>query len=344
MSSRIHTLVLILFFTNITIAQIPEVKIPKLFLNSKEAKKLHKLKKAEIKENELVRVIKTPIFWTEDNKISFQISEVGFSNWNGGGANSISALIGIDVERSYKDKNFKWDNLLIARAGANKQSEQEIRKTEDQLEIDSKAGFKFRKNTNWYYLGRINFKTQFFNGFNFPNTSDIISQFMAPGYLLSGFGVEHKIKDKNFYMYLSPITYKSTFVLDQDLANEGAFGVKEAIRDEDGMILKEGEKLRIETGILINNEYKRELFENVNMESRLSLYTDYINNFGNIDVDWEVNFSFGVNDFIKATFGSHIRYDDDVKIRIEQENGDVVQGGSRVQWKQQLGVGVLIEL
>jgi len=344
MSKRHYILLYILSAIHLSLAQIPESKIPKLSLESSEAEKLHQFENVNIKEKEISRIIKMPIFWTETNKFSLQLSEVAFSNWNGGGANSISALIGIDVERNYKDKNFKWDNLLIARAGANKQSDQDIRKTEDRLEIDSKAGFKFRKQSNWYYLGRLNFKTQFFNGFNFPNTTDIISQFMAPGYLLTGVGIEHKIKDKNFYMYLSPITYKSTFVLDQDLANDGAFGVKEAVRDDDGMIVKEGEKLRVETGILINNEYKKELFESVNMESRLSLYTDYINNFGNIDVDWEINFSFGVNDFIKATLGSHIRYDDDVKIRIEQDNGDVVQGGSRVQWKQQLGVGVVIEL
>jgi hypothetical protein len=344
MFGRKYSLLLVLFFANSLIAQIPQIKIPKLFINSIEAEELYTLEEVDIREAEISRVIKVPVFWTETNKFSLQISEVAFSNWNGGGANSISALIGIDLERNYKDKNFKWDNLLIVRAGANKQSEQEVRKTEDRLEIDSKAGFKFKRNSNWYYLGRINFNTQFFNGFNFPNTTDIISQFMAPGYLLSGIGIEHKIKKENFYLYLSPITYKSTFVLDQNLANEGAFGVKDAIRAEGGTILVEGEKLRIESGILINNEYKKEIFESVKMESRLSLYTDYLNNFGNIDVDWELNFSFGVNDFIKATLGSHIRYDDDVKIRIEQEDGNVVQGGSRVQWKQQLGVGVMIEL
>lgn len=297
-----------------------------------------------INEKELVRIYDMPVFWTNTNKFSLQASEVAFSNWNGGGANSISALLGIDLERNYKDKNFKWDNQLIIRAGANKQSDQEFRKTEDRLEINSKAGFSFKKNSNWYYLGRANFNTQFFNGFNFPNTTDIISQFMAPGYLLVGLGVEHKLKEQNFYLYLSPLTYKSTFVLDQNLANEGAFGVKKAIRNEDGEIIEEGEMLRVESGILINNEYKKEIFNNVNFENRLSLYTDYINNFGNIDIDWEVNFSFKVNEFINATFGSHIRYDDDIKIRIEQEDGEIVQGGSRVQWKQQLGIGVMIEL
>jgi hypothetical protein len=324
--------------------QIPQSKIPKLLLHSFEAEKIYKKQQAEFRPAEISKIIEAPVFWTNTNKISLQASEVAFSNWNGGGVNSISALLGIDLERNYKDKNFKWDNRLILRAGAIKQSEQDLRKTEDRLEIDSRAGFKFRKNSNWYYLGRLNFSTQFFNGFNFPNTSDIISQFMAPGYLLSGLGIEYKVKEQNFYLYMSPMTLKSTFVLDQNLANDGAFGVEGAIRDENGDITREGKNLRIETGFLINNEYKKKLFDSVVAESRLSLYTDYINNFGNIDIDWEVNIAFNVNDFITATLGSHIKYDDDIKIRVKQEDGSVVQGGSRVQWKQQLGIGFVIEL
>lgn len=344
MSVRFIFLLVCVLIINFLYAQIPQIKIPKLKLEPFKAEKIYKLPPADFKTGEISKIIKMPIFWTDINKISLQASEVAFSNWNGGGVNSISAILGIDLERNYKDKNFKWDNKLILRAGAIKQSEQELRKTEDRFEIDSKAGFKFKKNSNWYFLGRLNFNTQFFNGFNFPNTSDIISQFMAPGYLLSGIGVEYKIKEQNFYLYLSPMTFKSTFVLDQNLANDGAFGVKGAVTDENGNIIEDGENLRVETGFLINNEYKKEIYESIVVESRLSLYTDYINNFGNIDVDWEVNFSFGVNDFIKATLGSHIRYDDDIKIRIEQENGEVVQGGTRVQWKQQLGLGFVIEL
>lgn len=325
-------------------SQIPEAKIPRIILKSFGAQKMHNLKPLELNEKELVRRIDMPVFWSELNTFSLQASEVSFTNWNSGGTNSVSGLLGIQLERNYKDKRFKWDNQLIINVGANKQSDQDIRKTEDHLEINSKAGFSFKKNSNWYYLGKLNFNTQFFNGFNFPNTTDIISQFMAPGYLFMGLGVEHKIKKQNFYMYLSPMTLKSTFVLDQKLANDGAFGVDKAITDEDGNIIDEGKKVRIESGILINNEYNKELFENVIMKHRLSLYTDYINNFGNIDVDWEVNFTFKVNSFLKANFGSHLRYDDDVKIRIEQEDGSFVEGGPRVQWKQQLGIGVTLEL
>jgi len=338
-------LIIIGFFLSTTtaLAQIPEIKIPKVFLNSFGAKKMFTLKQLELNEEELITINDMPVFWTEINEFSLQASEVTFTNWNGGGSNSVSALTRIEIERNYKDKNFKWDNQLRFQLGANKQNGEDIRKTEDNFEIISKAGFKFKKNSNWYYLGKLNFNTQFFKGFNFPS-KEIISEFMAPGYLFTGLGVEHKLDKQKLYLYLSPMTLKSTFVLNQNLANDGAFGVKEAIRDEDGNILKNGEKLRIESGILINNEYEKRLFENVDMKNRLSLYTDYINNFGNIDVDWEINFTFKVNSYIKANFGSHLKYDDDVKIRIEQEDGSFVEGGSRVQWKQQFGIGVVVEL
>lgn len=325
-------------------SQIPEAKIPKVILKPFGAQKMHSIKPLELKEEELVRRFNMPVFWTETNTLNLQASEVSFTNWNSGGTNSISGLLGIEVERNYKDKRFKWDNQLLIRVGANKQSDQDLRKTEDLIEINSKAGFSFNKNSDWYYLGKLNFNTQFFNGFNFPNTTDVISQFMAPGYLFMGLGVEHKIKKQNFYVYLSPMTFKSTFVLNQKLANDGAFGVDEAIRDVDGNIIEEGKKVRIESGILINNEYKKELFDNVIINHRISLYTDYINNFGNIDIDWEINFDFKINSFLKASFGSHLRYDDDVKIRLEQEDGSFIEGGSRVQWKQQLGIGVVVEL
>ncbi len=324
-------------------AQLPDIKIPKVFLDSHDAKKMHDLNILEFDKQELVRIIDMPVFWTEINKVSLQASEVSFTNWNGGGSNSVSALTEIIVERNYKDKKFKWDNQLRIQLGANKQNGEDIRKTEDNIEINSKAGFKFKKNSNWYYLGRLNFNTQFFKGFNFPS-KEVISEFMAPGYLFTGLGVEHKLKQQKFNLYLSPMTLKSTFVLNQNLANDGAFGVEAAVKDADGNIIKEGKNLRIESGILVNNEYEKEIFDNVNVKNRLSLYTDYINNFGNIDVDWEVNFTFNVNSFIKANFGSHIRYDDDVKVRIEQEDGSFAEGGSRVQWKQQLGIGVTVEL
>lgn len=289
--------------------------------------------------------VETPnTYWSHLNKVSLDLSQLAFVNWNAGGANSISSLLGINIKRNYKKGLFQSNNELIVRYGINKQSEQSLRKTDDDLEIVSSLGYKFSKSSNWFYVGRVSFKSQFTKGYNYPNRDEFISNFMSPGYLFVGIGAEFNLPEKNFKLNLSPLTQKSTFVLNDRLANQGAFGVQKAEIDDNGNIITPGKNARHEVGILINNEYKNEIFENVNASTRLSLYTDFLNNFGNIDVDWEVNFEFEVNDYVKANLGSHIRYDDDIKTRAENEAGETILNNAKVQWKQQLGIGVTLLL
>jgi hypothetical protein len=80
------------------------------------------------------------------------------------------------------------------------------------------------------------------------------------------------------------------------------------------------------------------------MKQQVSLYTDYINKFGNVDVDWRVDFDFKVNHFVKATLGSHLRYDNDVKTsKPSAVAGEVDEAGAKVQWKQFLGIGFAVD-
>jgi hypothetical protein len=145
-------------------------------------------------------------------------------------------------------------------------------------------------------------------------------------------------------LYLSPLTLKATFVLDQELANQGAFGVTPAVLDAEENVITEGENTRQELGILVTNSYDLKLAKNITAKHILSLYSDYINNFGNVDVDWRLNFDFKVNSFVRATLESHLRYDDDVKTLqpSETEEGEFDEAGARVQWKQFLGVGFAV--
>jgi len=283
--------------------------------------------------------------WIQKNKFTVDLNEVTFVNWNAGGSNSISALIGYQFSYDYSDKYFFWKNNLVAGYGVNGQQGRETRKTTDLLDINSNFGFSPNEKSNWFYSARFNFKTQFAEGYQYPNTSNPISKFMAPGYLFFGFGMDYGQHIDNFSLYLSPITLKATFVLDDDLANAGKFGVTPAVLDVDGNIITPGKKTREEAGILINNNYKKEIAENVVAESILSLYSDYINNFGNVDVDWRLNFNFKVNNFMRATFESHIRYDDDVKTTVPSATveGEFDEAGAKVQWKQFLGIGFAVD-
>ncbi len=294
-------------------------------------------------QDSVVKVLDT-IRWKQKNKIGVDINEVTFVNWNAGGANSISALLAMKSSLRYKKNNLIWFNEVRTRYGVNKQESQRLRKTEDELELISTIGYRNDTITNWYYSGRFNFKTQYSNGYNYPNRDNAISRFMAPGYLFIGGGVEYGRNIEKLSFYFSPLTFKATFVLDQALADKGSFGVTPAVYDDFGNKIIEGENVRTEMGILVTNAYETEVLENIYIKNRFSLYTDYLNSFGNIDVDWEVMFDFKVNDFVKATLGSHLRYDNDVKIIEETDVAEeFVQKGASIQWKQLLGIGVVVD-
>lgn len=288
--------------------------------------------------------IDTTSNWSKSNKVGMDLSQITFVNWNAGGNNSISGLLKCQFTRTYTLKNLHWKNELIARYGINKQDDRETRKTDDQLQFNSTIGFRTDTISNWYYAGKFNFNTQFANGYAYPNTLLEISKPFAPAYIFLGIGAEYSRKDLKMNLYLSPLTNKTTLVFDTRLANQGAFGVEKAVYeyDESGAIigtLKNGKKTRTEVGILVTNQWKNEIYTNINLEHRVSLYTDYINNFGNIDVDWQLQLAMTVNQYVKANIGTNLVYDDDIKFK-EQVAGTQVIKGPRLQLKQLLGVGV----
>lgn len=285
--------------------------------------------------------------WEQKNRAALDINEVTFVNWSAGGSNSISALVGFTSTLNYTYGLLKWKNKAILNYGINKQQEQELRKTSDELELISTMGFQKDSLSNWYFSARFNFKTQFTNGYRYPNTSDPISGLMAPGYLFVGGGVEYGKNIEKFSTYFSPLTFKSTYVLDHDLSNAGAFGVDPAIIDDNGNLIQQGERVRTEVGILLTNEFETEVFDNIKIKNRTSFYTDYLNSFGNIDIDWEMMFNFKVNKYVKASLGSHIRYDNDVKtvVTIDEgtQNEEQLMEGAKIQWRQFLGIGVVVD-
>ncbi|SDE50369.1 DUF3078 domain-containing protein [Cellulophaga baltica] len=285
---------------------------------------------------------KIPSFWDNENKIGFNFSEVAFINWNAGGNNSIAGAANAKFVRNYKFRYVQWNNDLEVRYGLNAQEDRELRKTEDVIRFSSTFGYRKDTITNWYYSVKTNFNTQFSNGYKYPDTETPISTFMAPGYLFLGAGTSYIPEGKKFNLYISPITQKATFVLDQDLANNGSFGVKKAVKDADGAIIEEGENVFMELGFLITNTWEKEIMTNVLMNHRISLYTDYLNSFGNIDVDWELNFNLKVNKYITSNIGTQVIFDNDILFDEVVDDAGVVtsKGVPKIQFKQILGIGI----
>jgi len=293
-----------------------------------------------------------PSNWTKKNQLGFDISEIAFVNWSAGGTSSISGLFKGEFNRTYQKGNHKWVNELIVKYGLNKQDGIELRKTDDAIMLNSTYGFRKDTISNWYYSAKYNFNTQFTNGYNYPNRDIAISKPFAPAYVFLGAGAENSNKKKNRTFYFSPITLKTTLVLDQDLANQGSFGVRKAIYAPDPndpnaqILIKEGQKIKAEFGILLTGYMKSEIYKNIFYENRLSLYTDYLNKFGNVDVDYDTRLDLVVNAYVKANIGVHLVYDDDIKTKkdvVDPTTGTTsqVNDGPRTQLRQVLGVGLV---
>ncbi|MEK6152653.1 DUF3078 domain-containing protein [Flavobacteriaceae bacterium 3-367] len=285
---------------------------------------------------------KFPSFWVKENKLGLNLSEVAFVNWNAGGNNSISGLGNAKFVRNYKFRYVQWDNDLDLRYGLNAQEGRKLQKTDDAIRLSSTFGYRRDTITNWYYSVKANFNTQFDKGFQDADRTNLISNFMAPGYLFLGAGTSYIPEGKKFNLYISPITQKATFVLDQDLADQGAFGVEKAVLDAEGNVLQEGKNVFMEFGFLITNTWEKQVYKNMVINHRLSLYTDYLRSFGNIDVNWELLLNLTVNEYVNASIGTHIIFDDDIRSDEETAvDGTVINPGTpRIQFKQILGVGL----
>ena len=271
-----------------------------------------------------------PEKWKNSGNALFLINQSSFSNWTSGGQSSVSGTLKIDYNFNYSDNGWDWDTKVISNFGLNKISGSDfLKKTDDRIEINSVLGKKFNNDIigRWSYSSFFNFQTQFAKGYRFgkdangnPNRTEK-SRFFSPATVQLGVGMYWK-KSKDLWVNVAPMTGKLILVnrrFTENLSeNQTYFGVKK------------GGNSRFELGASVRSYYKSEIFENVTMENRLSLYSDYLDRPQNIDFDCTFNFIMKVNQYVSTNLIFQFVYDDN-EIR-------------RVQVREVLGVGLNIDL
>lgn len=280
--------------------------------------------------------------WKFGGVISINGQQVSLTNWSAGGNNSISIGGLVNLFAKYRKGKSTWDNNLDLGYGVIKQGDNKTWwKNDDRIQFTTKYGCQaFKK---WYYSALGDFKTQFTDGYNYPNDSVYISRFMAPGYALASLGMDYKPND-NFSFFISPVTGKFTFVNDKKLAQAGAFGVQKEISYYDTtkkefVITQKYLTHREEFGAYLKMQYQTKVMENITFQTMLELFSNYMHNPGNIDVNWTTLTTFKVNKLISATLATQLIYDDDINVlrNAGDQKGTV---GPDVQFKQVLGLGL----
>ncbi len=280
--------------------------------------------------------------WVFSGFFSQQLNQVSFSNWVQGGENSFASTSLVNLSANFKKERFSWENRLNMAFGVLKTEDTPLRKNEDRLHLISKTGRTISPNFSTSVL--LDFRSQFYKGYNYPNDEVVVSRFMSPGVLSLSLGMDYKPWDF-LTVFLSPASGKLTFVMDQDLANKGAFGVDPAEYDENDILISEGSNLNAEFGALLNMVFEKEVFEDVSVESRLTLFNNLIDedssNRKNTDLDWETSINMKINRYITASFFIHMIYDHDAPIPVLDNDGEETGDfKKKLQVKQMLGLGL----
>jgi len=275
-------------------------------------------------------------YWKMKCAFGLNGTQSSFVNWSAGGRNNISAIAFISSMADYKKDKWLWKNSLDLALGGMKYidaagKKQGFQKTDDKIDLSTNIGYKLREKL---YLSMIGgFRTQFMDGYNFPNDSVKVSTFMAPGYINLALGLDYT-PNEHFSLFFSPLSSKMTIVNDETLANLGAFGVEKAVFSEtDGVVAGKG--FRAEFGAYLKISYTKDLFKNVNFKGKVEFFSNYANNPQNIDVNADVLWTFKVNTWLQASLNWTLIYDDDINIRDTKGNS-----GPRTQFKSVLGLGL----
>jgi len=279
--------------------------------------------------------------WKKGGIVSLNLSQVALNNWAAGGDNSISFTGFTTLYANHRKGKFAWDNNLDLGYGMVQQGDDPLRKNEDKIDLTSKAGIR-AGNTKWYYSAFMNFRSQFANGFNFPNDSVIISKFMAPGYVQFSLGMDYK-PNAYFSMFVSPLASKFTIVADQRLADNGAYGVEKAVFDAAGNKIEDGKQLRSEFGANLSARFIKTVATNVSINARVELFSNYTEDPQNVDINTEILVAMKVNKYITASIFAQVIYDDNTPVQLYTGSGiDKVPAGSgpRTQFKEVLGIGI----
>ena len=194
-------------------------------------------------------------------------------------------------------------------------------KSADELRLASQWGTKFNANSPWGYGIQSTFLTQLTptyadaDGRNLlkqidnTNAGTPIAQFLSSGTFTLSPGITYR-PDDHFDVLLSPASFKTVFVLNDDIA---ALPLYDFI-DPDN----EGNKALQQFGATLAANYQNSYLtdDRLLLKSSLILFSNYLNNPQNIDVDWRTEVGFLVFKGLTLSLNTILLYDDDIQVQV----------------------------
>ncbi len=262
--------------------------------------------------------------WTKGGVFNLNLSQGASRNWAAGAEKfsfSVNALA--NTFAYYKQYRNVWDNTLNVQYGIVNAKSIGTRKNDDRIDLLSRYGYQLgdTAKSKWYLSALVNLRTQMTRGYNYTlDPKQKNSDLFAPAYLLVSPGIMYK-PNATFDVFLSPVTSRWVIVNEKNKDIRRLFNFTDTTK----MAINE-------IGAFLSANLKKDLAKNINLSSRLDLFSNYKKNPQNIDVFWTNTLGFKVNKYIGFTYNFDLIYDHDIK---NVETGGLLG----TQLKSLLGIG-----
>jgi hypothetical protein len=260
--------------------------------------------------------------WKRGGMYNFNLSQSSLSNWAAGGDNFNMAFTSyFNYFAYYQRPRHSWDNNFDLNLGFMQSSNLGGRKNDDRIDLLSKYGYKIDSSGQLYLSGLFNVRSQIFDGYAYSGTkATFISSLLSPAYIILSAGVDYKPNNK-LSVFFSPLTSRSTLLLNRALSNKGKYGVDT------------GKYFFRETGLFVTVNYTNNLTPTISYRGRADFFSNYYQKPENVNVYMTNFFNFKLHKNFSATYSLDLMYDD--KIRIFGPN----KNSPGLQVKSIIGIG-----
>ena len=258
-------------------------------------------------------------YWQRSFAGGVNFNQASFSNWSGGGVNSVAVGGVIAARALYEKDKASWDNTADLQLGYVTQLGN-TRKAADQIIIISVLGHKIAPKWDVFVSGTFN--TFFAPGYRYDKLPADqprlrVSNFFAPAQLTLSTGIAYKPNDW-FSLRMSPIAPRFTFLADQSVrVRELANGTFVPDPTQKAFGVEPGKSTRTEwLAFQLQAALNRNLTENVSLNARYQLFSEYAH-LDNINHRLDLILTAKAGKYLSTTFGLIALYNKDFSSELQ---------------------------
>jgi hypothetical protein len=238
-------------------------------------------------------------YWHKWITFALNFSQSAFSkNYAAGGVSAVALGTNFDYKTEYNKAPFDYTSELNLIYGISKNKGQGSRKTNDRIFFDNKLATQLSK--HWFFFGSLSFESQFDRGYQYlaDGTPQLISNFLAPGYLTESLGFEYK-PVKYFDLRIGTGTARQTFVRDTTIYHNLAANYN----------VGAGHTFRNDLAFQIVATIDKDLMKNLHINARYALFVPYQQSLSYVSHRIDATLTAKVNRLINVTMNGTLLYD-----------------------------------